>query len=235
MDICDSVTEKSQNGGCYEHQNKKIKLAEDSEGNDEGDLISKVLPSNDEDSENNSVVSELTANLQNQATNVNIKHRVIDTFFPSPFAKMRAKPKLFNHNSFSSKVYPSIPYSQTILPSDEIKIAYIIKTLYELKDFINNRDLKGAENVINELCLDNCLLKTPALSTPRMGRSYITELILSIIRSTVNFSTDISSHERTFVNGSTVLIINFVGESKYSYSNIHLIIIQLMIHIFCLS
>ena len=55
------------------------------------------------------------------------------------------------------------------------------------QDAINSRNIDSLRAIINEYMLENCLLKTPALTEPIEGRDYIFDMLDSVIRSTKNF------------------------------------------------
>ena len=230
MSSTDSKTESLISGDSSQLF-KKIKVDCDI---NKSDLISKVLhKNNDDDSENNSEVSELTQNMMaNQSKSVvkpnHYDFGVLSTFFPSSRkspdkfeikAKSRLKTVIVNYSTSSSKIHPYLPLeSKSADVDDEMRYFNIVNKIYTFQDFINKRNIEGATSIINEICLEDCLLKTPALSTPKVGRDYIIELFHSIFSNSIIKNTiNIYRHEKVQINGCCVLLFHHAGECTYIF------------------
>ena len=55
------------------------------------------------------------------------------------------------------------------------------------QDAVNSQNIDSVRNLINEYMLEDCVLKTPALSEPVQGRHYVISLLESLLRSVTPF------------------------------------------------
>ena len=95
------------------------------------------------------------------------------------------KPQISNYNALTLKIHPTKPMPtpvENIVPFDQARYLYLLQNLYTVADLVNKRDLKGIESIVQDICLESCTFKTPALKEPVIGRDHILEFFRSVMR-----------------------------------------------------
>ena len=99
-------------------------------------------------------------------------------------SKLRIKSSSTYGTQSSLKV---VPFTNFYTPKSTLmtgRYDYIVQSSYQLSEFFNNSDEAGFERVINDLCLEDCVVMTTGLVKPKIGRQYYTDACLSFVRNT---------------------------------------------------
>ena len=204
------------------HMNKKIKVnniydetKDDDHYDDNKETIVSNILHNEQDHDEISVLTNISEpeKLQTLASNSVRKNNafgvLLSTLFSTQNCNYRKKqlPTPI-HNVSSLKVHPYLPreinYSTSaIQPNNNTE--YIINSMYSIADFLNTRNVLGFESALKDICLNDCVLVTPALSKPIMGSQYVVEAFKSLLRCSTKFNFLLHSHEIKNVNGYTVI------------------------------
>ena len=129
-------------------------------------------------------------------------------------------------STLTSSIKPSSTYgtqsSLKVLPFTNFytnkhtgRYDYIVQSIHQLSECCNIRDETGFERVINDICLEDCVVMTPGLVKPKIGRQYYTDMFKSFIRNSRDIRHVIKSHKRIIINGSPAIKLNNTTEGQY--------------------
>ena len=135
--------------------------------------------------------------------------------------EIREKSQISNYHASTLKIHPVEPKIMKKNYFDEPKYRYLNQCLYMIVELLNKRDLKGIESIIQDICLENCTLKTPALKEPVIGRDHIIELFRSFMRVCDDINDKILECTEDMLDDSVVItshyILNGMLHTKYRY------------------
>ena len=112
------------------------------------------------------------------------------------------KIKLYSNKSNDPKLNDS---KQT-----DSRCDYIVDQLYLLIEAASNKDINSMDFILKDIFLQDCTFKTPALKEPLIGRHHIIQMFRSIYRVCEDFKMEVKSHDKTNVNGTTVITLQHV-------------------------
>ena len=127
--------------------------------------------------------------------------------------KRRQKPSTINNNS-SLKIHPEPFAVPNFSVHDDYKYRYIVNQFYEILRSVTNNDRNRFESIVDATFLEDCLVKTPALSKPVVGRHYFKNMLQSVLSSFVDKSLEPYTHDKIILNGSTVVTVSYIFQGK---------------------
>lgn len=119
--------------------------------------------------------------------------------------KLKEKRCRSKNKKISSKVYPYHSIEPTYSNVKNKSYENIVNSLYTIASFIDKQNPFGVEVTITDIFTEECVLQTPALSKPRVGRQHFIEMLKSVMRSSSNLSFRLSGHEKSEIGGCTVV------------------------------
>ena len=185
-------------------------------------IVSKNLHNEELDDEENisfiTDMSEPRPSIESQLTGINnnnVLGAILNTLFPIKKCKKsnvrKISSKNIDCNATSLKIHPYLPTVEPKISSmDHAK--YIIDRMYSFAYFVSTSNAEKMESTIEDIFLEDCTLKTPALSKPKIGRHYLVELFKSLIRSSMTFTFNLHDHEISY-NADRDTVITFHHDS----------------------
>ena len=185
------------------HLSKRIRFDptpnkfEDSDNNikHEDAIASKNLYNEQEDDGDNvSVITDISEpkeSVKEKTTGIrenNVLGTLLNTLFPikktvKSNVRIKKSPNVSDYNATSVKIHPSLQVEPTLVGNDDVRFRHIVKTFHAVTSYLRHQDVLSAELALNEIVIENCFLKTAALSKPTYGRHRLIELLRSLIRS----------------------------------------------------
>ena len=72
-------------------------------------------------------------------------------------------------------------------------------------ELLNSKNSESLDTVLNDICLEDCVFKSPALKVPVVGRHHIQEFFRSIMRSSDSIHIEIYKCEEKEIGGAMVV------------------------------
>ena len=120
------------------------------------------------------------------------------------------------HCTNSVKVHPC--EFEIIKPPPKVNDAryqYLIECLFTVANLFNTRDVIALESIIDDICTENCLFKSYALTKPVTGRHHIMEMFKSVFRTSHDMNLQIYSIDEKEVDGSLIMSSNYIITGKF--------------------
>ena len=206
---------------------KRIKLDNHDKNKNEDNLdqaVTSNITNKDSDGDNISVLSNDSepGEVESESNSNGIRDNyvlgaLLNTFFPLQKAHqsdLRLKASQFSdYNATSLKnSYHHVEVKRTAVDVVE----YVIDTMYSISNFVNVTDVRQMEACFCNILTANCILMTPALSKPRVGRNHVIELFASMLRSCTDVKCILSDDDVNKVDGVIEITFNHNTECAFS-------------------
>ena len=135
------------------------------------------------------------------------QHRSVENVVESEESQtvIKEKTQILKYNASTSKIHPSGFKNVKNVHYDETRYHYLTQCLYSVAELMNTRDKKGLEAVIQDIFLEDCIFKSPALKQHVIGREHVQEYFRSIMRVSDNIHSKIRKCEEEEIGDSIVI------------------------------
>ena len=172
--------ECKENDDYLKHRDAIVSRNLHKEQEDGGDNVSVIT----DISEPKETVKEKTTGIREN----NVLVALLNTLFPvkkERNSQLRKKASnVSDYNATSVKIHPCLSLlEQQSTGNEDVRFCHIVDTVNSVASFLSHQDVLSAEAALNEIVIENCFLKTAALSKPTYGRHRLVELLRSLARS----------------------------------------------------
>ena len=218
------------------HLSKKFRFDPSQDESKDNDVKHAIISKNlhKEDDDNVSVITDISEPKESATLTTtgirdnNVLGTLLNTLFPVKKAKksivrIKKLSHVSDYNATSLKIHPCLTPEQKPSGPQDVSYRHIVDTFHYVASFLSHQDVLGAEAALNEIFIENCLMKTAALSRPTIGRHRLIELFRSVVRSSKSLKMVLTNViDNTEILGTPAITIQHVSEcmsiiNKYSF------------------